>query len=364
MKFSLIIPLWNEEKNVKELIRVINESDLPRSGMAELVLVNNGSNDKTGALIEEAAKEFPWIVPVSIYPNQNYGGGVYEGFKHAKSEIFCYIPGDLQVMPDDVIRVYRHFCAQNLSQKLFVKGHRTTRFDPLQTRIISFFYTLIANLALDLRVKDANGLPKMFHRELIDLVPVERVKSFVFDSQILSLARVNNWIIQEVPVTFHSRRQGISSWSKKKIKTYIQVFCQILKLRKLRYDLGFPLNPNEKSEAELAMMKNPVRSAKLEDMVGGWFVGDFYPSILRSKNFEVAVKFYKAGDKEDWHVHKIGTEITVVLNGSVRMNETTYNHGEMILLEPTHGTAFEALTDVTTVVVKTPSALGDKYKFL
>ena len=110
------------------------------------------------------------------------------------------------------------------------------------------------------------------------------------------------------------------------------------------------------------MVRNPIRTAKLGDMIGGWFVGDFYPNILHSKDFEVAVKFYKAKDKEDWHVHKIGIEITLILDGSVRMNNNIYHHGDIVLLEPGNGTSFEALTNVKTVVVKTPSVLGDKYK--
>jgi HAD superfamily hydrolase (TIGR01509 family) len=116
-----------------------------------------------------------------------------------------------------------------------------------------------------------------------------------------------------------------------------------------------------KSENQPQMVRNGVRTARLSEMVGGWFVGDFYPNILHSKDFEVAVKTYKLGDKEDWHVHKVGTEITLVLDGSVKMCDQIYHHGDIVLLEPGNGTAFEALTDVKTVVVKTPSVLGDKY---
>jgi HAD superfamily hydrolase (TIGR01509 family) len=112
---------------------------------------------------------------------------------------------------------------------------------------------------------------------------------------------------------------------------------------------------------ERQMVRNPVRTAKISDMIGGWFVGDFYPNILLSKDFEVAVKFYKKGDKEDWHVHKVGTEITVILDGQVKMRDNIYKHGDIILLEPNNGTSFEALSDVKTVVVKTPSAPQDKY---
>jgi glycosyltransferase involved in cell wall biosynthesis len=242
MKFSLIIPLWNEGNNVTELIRFISDSGLFQLGMGELILVNNGSSDNTGALVDAGARRYPWIVAVHLEQNQNYGGGVYEGCKRSRSDILCYIPGDLQVMPDDVIKVYRAFCANPAPKsKLLVKGNRTVRHDPLQTQLVSRVYTILANIILDLNVKDVNGLPKIFHRNLLDLVPTERMKTFVFDSQILSLARTNGWVIEEVPVTFHSRREGVSSWSRKRMQIYVQVFRQILRLRSLRHASGIPM---------------------------------------------------------------------------------------------------------------------------
>jgi glycosyltransferase involved in cell wall biosynthesis len=242
MNFSLVIPLWNEDVNIVELIKVITDSQLAEKGMAELILVNNGSSDNTGKLINEAASSYPWIVPIHLEKNQNYGGGAYEGFKYTTTDILCYIPGDLQVMPDDVIKVFNTFCihAEN-EPKLFVKGNRTIRHDPLQTRFVSRVYTVLANIILNLKIKDVNGLPKMFHRSLIDLVPSERMKTFVFDSQLISLARTNNWIIEEIPVTFHSRREGISSWSRKRMQVYIEVFRQLVRLRELRKSPGVPL---------------------------------------------------------------------------------------------------------------------------
>lgn len=116
----------------------------------------------------------------------------------------------------------------------------------------------------------------------------------------------------------------------------------------------------EKGEAA-QVTKAPVRTAKLTDMIGGWFVGNFSPSILTSEAFEVAVKSYKAGDYEEWHVHKIGTEITVILDGKAEMDGKTLENGDIILLEPGHGTSFRALTDLKAVVVKTPSIANDKY---
>lgn len=104
-----------------------------------------------------------------------------------------------------------------------------------------------------------------------------------------------------------------------------------------------------------------MEKAKLDQMIKGWFVGDFSPTILKTQDVEVGVKLYKAGDKEARHYHKVATEITVVLSGAVRMNGATYSSGDIIKLSPMESSDFEALEDTTTVVVKHPGAINDKY---
>jgi quercetin dioxygenase-like cupin family protein len=104
-----------------------------------------------------------------------------------------------------------------------------------------------------------------------------------------------------------------------------------------------------------------MKSARLEDMVKGWFVGKFEPTLLSTTDCEVAVKSYKKGDKEESHYHKIATEITVILQGRARMAGREWSDGDIVLLSPGEETDFEALTDLVTVVVKHPGASNDKY---
>ncbi len=104
-----------------------------------------------------------------------------------------------------------------------------------------------------------------------------------------------------------------------------------------------------------------MRTARLEDMTKGWFVGNFTPSLFRTNAAEVAVKRYKKGETEKAHYHKIATEITVVINGSVRMFDQIFAEGDIIVVEPLDITMFEALEDTVNVVVKIPGANDDKY---
>ncbi len=105
----------------------------------------------------------------------------------------------------------------------------------------------------------------------------------------------------------------------------------------------------------------PISSFPVSDFKGGWFAGDFTPTLLPSKAFEVSVKYYQAGASEARHVHKIATEFTVVTQGMVRMNGVDYGAGTIVLVPPGESTDFTALTDACTTVLKVPSVAGDKY---
>ena len=100
---------------------------------------------------------------------------------------------------------------------------------------------------------------------------------------------------------------------------------------------------------------------KLGNFTKGWFIGDFSPTLLATEKFEVAVKRYKAGDKEEMHHHKIATEYTVITSGVAKMNEEIVSEDDIVVVSPGENACFEAITDVTTVVVKTPSRKNDKY---
>lgn len=100
---------------------------------------------------------------------------------------------------------------------------------------------------------------------------------------------------------------------------------------------------------------------KVNDFVKGWFVGPFEPSLHPTEAFECALKRYVAGEKEPMHKHEVATEYTVITEGSVRMNGVEYGPDSIIEILPGEATDFEALTDVTTMVVKIPGVRGDKY---
>ncbi len=105
-----------------------------------------------------------------------------------------------------------------------------------------------------------------------------------------------------------------------------------------------------------------MKIAKLHEMKGGWFIGNFEPSLYKTNECEVAVKFYNKGDNDPQHFHKIAHEYTVIVKGRVKMNGVEYKAGDIIIIEPNISTDFICLEDNTiTTVVKLPGANNDKY---
>lgn len=100
---------------------------------------------------------------------------------------------------------------------------------------------------------------------------------------------------------------------------------------------------------------------RLEDMKGGWFAGNFEPTLVRTSAFEAACKHYRAGESEGRHVHKIAQEITLIASGCVTMNGQRYSVGDIVVIPPGESTDFHAVEDTITMVVKVPSVTGDKY---
>ncbi|MGA2692590.1 MAG: hypothetical protein ABSF76_09505 [Opitutaceae bacterium] len=104
-----------------------------------------------------------------------------------------------------------------------------------------------------------------------------------------------------------------------------------------------------------------MKRRRLSTMKRGWFIGDFKPTAHRTREVEVAVKHYRAGDAEAAHRHKIAREFTVVVSGTVSMNGRKFGPGDIIVIEPGEVTRFRVLTDAVTAVVKIPGAPNDKF---
>lgn len=99
---------------------------------------------------------------------------------------------------------------------------------------------------------------------------------------------------------------------------------------------------------------------ELDDMIGGWFIGGFSPTVYKG-DFEVCYKKHPQGEIWDSHYHKIATEINLLVRGLMKINDVIIHPGQIFVIYPEEVASPVFLEDCELVVVKTKSVPGDKY---
>ena len=124
MKFSLVIPCYNEGDNIPLLIKRLK--DIFTFNDIEIILVNNGSTDNTQSIMENCVRDSSNIKVLNIKINKGYGYGILEGLKICKGKILGWTHADLQTDPADSLKALKLFDELE-TNKLFVKGLRKGR---------------------------------------------------------------------------------------------------------------------------------------------------------------------------------------------------------------------------------------------
>ncbi len=100
---------------------------------------------------------------------------------------------------------------------------------------------------------------------------------------------------------------------------------------------------------------------RIEDFTGGWFIGDFLPSIFKTNQFEVAVKLHTKDSEWDKHYHAQATEINCLVNGEMEISGRRLRSGDVFLIEAGEVSDPKFITDCQVVVVKIPCVKNDKF---
>lgn len=104
-----------------------------------------------------------------------------------------------------------------------------------------------------------------------------------------------------------------------------------------------------------------MKIGNINDMYRGWVIGDFEPSLLRTKDFEIGILKHPKGEKWPAHYHKIATEYNILIAGTMRLCDTELVPGNTFILEPGEVADPVFHEDCTIVCVKVPSSTTDKY---
>lgn len=208
-EISWSIPCYNEEEvlrdTVTRLARVFQEAEVD----VELVLVDNGSTDRTSEIIDELIDEGLPVSKVVVAQNIGYGNGVLQGLAACRGTHVGFICADGQVEPADVFRVYQ-MCASSKTPRL-VKVRRRFRMDGLSRKVVSVAYNyLTAALFGGLGSIDVNGNPKVFPREYLEPMQLRSTDWFL-DAEVMIRAKQLGLEVLEFNVLAQARGGGTSN---------------------------------------------------------------------------------------------------------------------------------------------------------
>jgi len=207
MTLSLVIPFYNEEKNIEKVVSGLTNSFERESIDYKLILVNNGSGDSSPTILESLSKENPdKIKVVHVKVNQGYGWGIISGLRQTNSDCIGYMCGDGQTKPDDVVRVYRLIEQDKCD---LAKAKRISRGDGLWRRTISFIFNRLFWIMFRVPSLDINGTPKIFNRSWLDRLHLTSQDWFI-DAEAMIKAEYLGMKINEVPTEFLPRERGKS----------------------------------------------------------------------------------------------------------------------------------------------------------
>ena len=208
MKLSIVIPCYNEEKNIPLILKRFNEclEDRP----IEVILVNNGSRDRSQQVLDELLPQYPFAQTTLVEKNQGYGFGILSGLQVATGDFLGWTHADLQTDPRDVTRAYEILRKRGFPKNLYIKGKRKGRsaFDLFFTVGMSVFETCYLRTFL----WDINAQPNIFHRSVFERW-TNPPHDFSLDLYALYTAKKLNLQITRFPVIFPPRIHGTSSWN-------------------------------------------------------------------------------------------------------------------------------------------------------
>lgn len=206
MKFSLIIPCYNEAANLPLLLERCRE--LVRRPGIEVILVDNGSTDNSPEVLLSLLPRYSGCRSVRVEKNQGYGFGILAGLRAAKGEILGWTHADMQTDPQDALQgldlLGKH------GADIFVKGRRYGRpwADVAFTLGMSVFETLL----LAKPMWDINAQPTLFSRTFFETWR-QPPDDFSLDLYAYYQARRKHLGIHRFPVRFGERAHGVSHWN-------------------------------------------------------------------------------------------------------------------------------------------------------
>jgi polyisoprenyl-phosphate glycosyltransferase len=205
---SLIMPCYNEEENLGYTIPRLVAAFEKGGYRLQLVAVNNGSRDRTEAVIAELASRYPEVTPGKVERNVGFGQGILAGIPLCRAPWIGMVAADGQVDAEDVVRLFDACTATD--GRVLGKVRRRFRMDGPLRKVISIGYNgFVWLLWPRLGSLDVNGNPRLMRREVLLAMALEST-NWLLDPEMLIKAHYMGIRVLELNVFARMRGNGLS----------------------------------------------------------------------------------------------------------------------------------------------------------
>lgn len=205
-QISIFFPFWNEEKNIESVVKKAVDVAEKTSEKWEIIMINDGSSDKTLEICQKLANENSSLRVISHNPNRGYGAALREGFENAKYNLIVFTDGDNQFDFSEVDRFL-----DKIESVDIVIGYRKKRHDHPFRHILMNFLKIWDFIFFGFYYRDIDCGFKMFKKEAIAKIYPLRSEGAMITTEILAKAKRAGLKIAQVEVSHLPRKFGNQS---------------------------------------------------------------------------------------------------------------------------------------------------------
>jgi phenylacetate-CoA ligase len=205
---SVVAPCLNEAGNLPELVNRLHRVFCRKRIDGEIILVNDGSNDSTGAVADALCEHYPCLVVIHHTANLGIEAAWQSGLRRAGGDYICFIDADLQNLPEDVYRLLREI---RLTGADLVQGYRSNIARPIDHRyFMSKGLNWILNTTFRMRQRDNKSGFVIARKDVLRDILTHRYRYRCFQTFITVSAASKGYVIREVETIFEDRTVGTS----------------------------------------------------------------------------------------------------------------------------------------------------------
>jgi len=223
LSLSIVLPAYNEEANAEAAVNEVS-AVAQRMGIEhEIILVNDGSTDRTGEVARELALRIANLRVVEHFPNRGYGGALKAGFAAASKELIAFFPADKQFVFAEV-----ELLLKRINEADIVCGYRANRRDNVIRKLNAFGWKMVVRMLLGNLCRDIDCGFKVFRRRVLAHVNMVSDGAMV-DTELLAGARARGFNIVEEPLTHLPRTSGEATGAN--LRVIVQAFRDLVRFR-------------------------------------------------------------------------------------------------------------------------------------